>query len=30
MPKIENAVQAIRPADLDKLLTVYEVNDPEV
>src|SRR5690606_259998 len=30
MSKIENAVQAIRPADLDQLLTVYGVSDHEV
>ncbi|MFH9573058.1 helix-turn-helix domain-containing protein [Streptomyces sp. NPDC017454] len=30
MSKIENAVQAIRPADLDELLTVYGVTDREV
>ncbi|MEU5718249.1 helix-turn-helix transcriptional regulator [Streptomyces sp. NPDC020403] len=30
MSKIENAVQAIRPADLDQLLTVYGVGDHEV
>ncbi|MER5499290.1 helix-turn-helix domain-containing protein [Streptomyces sp. NPDC002561] len=30
MSKIENAVQAIRPADLDKLITVYGVSDREV